>query len=140
MAWSHGPGAGFTTGQPWLRIGSDAASHNVAAEEADVNSVLAAYRRLIRARRESPALHGGTFRRLDVGEADVLAWVRESGADRAVVMVNFAGDPRTARLPAGEMPGRWRPLAGTHLDPPAPTDDRGELSLRGLEGIILVPA
>lgn len=139
MAWAPGPGAGFTTERPWLRIGDDAARHNVAAEWADPNSILAAYQRLLQARRESAPLHRGSFRRLKVGEPDILAWVRQAGDDRAIVVVSFAREAQTVQLPVAEIPGTWRPLAGTHVDPLALGAPGARLALRGLEGVILVP-
>ena len=46
MQWDGGPGAGFTTGKPWLRLADDHATRNVAAQATDATSVLALYRRL----------------------------------------------------------------------------------------------
>jgi alpha-glucosidase len=46
-----GAGHGFTTGEPWLPFGRDAATHAVDIELADPASVLSAYRRLIALRR-----------------------------------------------------------------------------------------
>ena len=62
MPWTAGPGAGFTTGQPWLRFGLDADTRNVAAQAADPSSVLSLYRRLIALRATSQALQVGTLR------------------------------------------------------------------------------
>ena len=62
MPWTAGPGAGFTTGRPWLRFGPDADTRNVAAQAADPSSVLSLYRRLIALRATSQALQVGTLR------------------------------------------------------------------------------
>jgi len=53
MPWDDMPGAGFTTGRPWLPIGEQV---SVAAEERDPASMLELYRRLIRLRRERAVL------------------------------------------------------------------------------------
>ncbi len=58
MPWAAGPGAGFTTGQPWLRFGLDADTRNVAAQAADPSSVLSLYRRLIALRAGEPRAPG----------------------------------------------------------------------------------
>jgi alpha-glucosidase len=133
MPWTGEPGAGFTTGRPWLRIGPDATHRNVAAEEADEKSVLAAYRRLLTARRSVAALRRGSYESLDAGAVDVFAWRRVAGRSRAIVAVNFAAEDRRIRLPAGEA---RRVVAGTHLDPPSPDAD-DVVSLRPFEGVIL---
>jgi alpha-glucosidase len=136
MAWTGGLGAGFTSGRPWLRIGEDAAYRNVEAQAADPSSVLACYRRLLRARRQTPALRSGALHRLTVDDPDVLGWVRGSGEDAAIVLVNFAAAERSVRWqPAGD--GSWHVLTGTSTEPSKPTGD-AEITLRGLEGVVLV--
>ena len=62
MPWTPEPGAGFTTGTPWLRFGPDVETRNVAAQGADPDSVLAAYRRILAVRRTLPALQVGALR------------------------------------------------------------------------------
>lgn len=47
-----GPGAGFTTGAPWLPVTEDAETLNVACQQTDANSTLTYYRRLIQLRHE----------------------------------------------------------------------------------------
>jgi alpha-glucosidase len=137
MAWTGGPGAGFTGGRPWIRIGEDAAHHNVADEEGDPRSVLACYRRLIRARRTRSALRAGTFRWLDVDQPDVLGWMRGDGLDAVLVFVNFSTDERLVSWAPPTGGSDWRPLVGTE---PAPAGRTGPSSLKlgGLEAVMLV--
>jgi alpha-glucosidase len=87
-----GPGAGFTTGEPWLPLNGEAEALNAEAEAADAGSTLTLARRLAVLRRETPALQLGSQRTVDLG-ADVLAWVREDGAERLLCAVNFAPEP-----------------------------------------------
>ncbi len=51
MQWDASPGAGFTTGTPWIAINPNHADINVAAQRDDPQSVLAHYRRLIALRK-----------------------------------------------------------------------------------------
>jgi hypothetical protein len=154
MPWTGEPGAGFTTGRPWIRIGPDAARRNVATQARDPDSVLACYRRLLAARRSLAALRTGSLRRLSTDDPDVLAWRRGDGPEAAVVIVNFATGDRRFRWagdrgddPEGAAPGGaahaapavWRTVVGTHARPSAP-DEMGEVALRGLEGVVLVRA
>src|SRR3954447_22202583 len=87
-----GPGAGFTTGEPWLPLVADAEAPNAESQAADARSTLALARRLAALRRETPALQVGSQRTVDL-RADVLAWVREDGAERLLCAVNFAPEP-----------------------------------------------
>jgi len=135
MPWTSGPGYGFTSGRPWLRFGDDADARNVATQDSDPRSVLATYRRLIELRRKSEAVRSGTLRVVETGTPDVLAWTREVPGERLVVVVNFADASRTTRA-AVDGAATYRPLAGSHLDPSAPTRD-GDLTLRPLEAVVL---
>ena len=138
MQWTGGPGAGFTTGRPWLRIGPDAATRNIAGQAADPDSVLATYRRLLTARRGSEALRIGSFRRVADPGSDLLAYHRRTDADEALVIVNFSTEPRVADWGGDEaLGGPWRSLVGSHRQPTEPGPD-SSVSLRALEGVVLV--
>src|SRR3954464_2677589 len=69
-----GPGAGFTSGEPWLPMSPDAESVNAAAQARDPRSVLALYRALLALRRAEPELQaGGRGRRAAAGGGDGAA-------------------------------------------------------------------
>ena len=138
MPWTTGLGAGFTTGQPWLRLGPDVATRNVALEGADPDSILALYRRLLRIRRDSAALNGGTLELLPSPEPDVIAYLRRAGADVALVVVNFGERP--VESPILGAAGGWTALVSTRLDLPPPFDDATPARLRPYEAAVFVPA
>jgi alpha-glucosidase len=105
IPWQPGSGHGWGTGDPWLPWPSDAASRNVESLREDPGSILHLYRRLLAARRRSPALRRGGFELLDAS-GDVLAFRRSlprEGDDARLVVVNF-GDAPAAFAP----PGRHR--------------------------------
>jgi len=138
LPWSDGPGAGFTTGRPWLRLGADRATRNVAAQRADPDSVLACYRRLLEARRELPSLRDGTIELIDVGDPTVLAYRRRGSGAEVLVIAAFDRVGASVRVPRPRAGGHWRPVVGTHLDLPAqlaPTDLR---DLRPYEALVMV--
>src|SRR5689334_14638530 len=84
-----GPGAGFTTGEPWLPLVAEAETLNAETQAADPRSALALARRLGALRRATPALQTGGQRMVEAGD-EVLAWVREDDGDRLLCVVNFA--------------------------------------------------
>ena len=112
MPWTTGPGAGFTTGRPWLRLGPDAASRNVAVQAGTPGSTLSLYRRLIALRASSPALQVGSLE-LDPADGDVVAYVREAAGQHLLVVLNLGRGP--AAWPLAGRPGgdRWRILLTT---------------------------
>ncbi|MBN2388460.1 MAG: alpha-glucosidase [Anaerolineales bacterium] len=110
MQWDDTPAAGFSSGTPWLPVHPNWATRNVAAQEADPESLLHFTRRLIALRRATPALHGGSFVPLH-GPAGVLAYLRRSEEQTILVALNFSR--RDVRFPPPE--GSWQvvfPVAG----------------------------
>jgi alpha-glucosidase len=93
----HGWGAasGSTGGGrgPWLPWPPVADVRNAEVERADPASILHLYRRLLAARRASPALRAGGCRLLATPD-EVVGYERDDGSgDRRAVLVNFGGDP-----------------------------------------------
>ncbi|AXJ95618.1 MULTISPECIES: alpha-amylase family glycosyl hydrolase [unclassified Sphingomonas] len=129
MPWNASAGAGFTTGDPWLPLGSDWPTRNVAAQAGDDASMLALHRRLLHLRRKHDTLAIGDFRLIE-SDGSVLAYERHHGDERIVVALNLGADPQPFALPEGEV------LASTLPDPHEPG------LLRGDEGVVIlvVPA
>jgi alpha-glucosidase len=137
MPWTAGAGAGFTIGQPWLRIGADAATRNVAAELADPDSVLATYQRLLAVRRDRDALRCGSYRRVALVGDDVFGFTRSTGTDEVLVIVNFSTFDRRADWSGDNAAsGAWRSIVGTHRRPNE-SREPGAIELRPLEGVVL---
>src|SRR3954470_9191647 len=129
MPWrppsAAGPGAGFTTGEPWLPFVAEAEALNAETQATDHGSTLALTRRLAALRRGTPALQVGTQRTVDVG-ADVLAWVREDDGERFLCAVNFAARP--AALTGPELGGVAAVVISTD-----PARAEGDVRVDGLE-------
>jgi alpha-glucosidase len=92
MQWDGSPGAGFSTGDPWLPVGSQAASVNVAAQRDDPASMFGLYRQLIWYRKGSAALRGD-YRSLPGTPGGCYAYLRTAGDERLLVALNFTGQP-----------------------------------------------
>jgi alpha-glucosidase len=134
MPWDSGPNAGFAGAgvEPWLPLGPDVAHQNVAAEDLDPRSMLTLYRRLTAVRRGSRALSVGSYRTLDAGVPDVLAYERSDGSNRCVIALNFSGVDVRARLPSME---HAEIVVSTLMDCDGPVD-LGALPLRPFEGLL----
>jgi alpha-glucosidase len=99
MPWDGGAGHGWEGAEPWLPWSPEPGTRNVAALREDEGSILHLYRRILAARRASPALHRGGWRALDgVSTPTVLAYERHDGDDRRTVLVNFTGEPAEVTL------------------------------------------
>ncbi len=118
IPWDASPGHGWAA-RPWLPWPPGPDLRNVASQRQDPGSVLHLHRRLLAARRASPALRLGDLEVLDAPEG-VLAWSRVHAADRRTVAVNFTGAPRPVPLDgdgwvvevASDGAGEGRPWSG----------------------------
>jgi alpha-glucosidase len=133
MQWDGSPGAGFTTGGPWLPIAGDHDEHNVEAERRDPRSMLSLHRALLALRRGEPALERGRFEPVPA-EGEVLAYLRRAGegSDAFLVALNLGREPQALHRPG---------TAGT-VELSTLLDRSGErvgdtLELRGDEGVIV---
>jgi glycosidase len=98
MPWAQtAPHAGFTTGTPWRPLQRDSMRANVEAQREDSTSLLALYRRLIRARATSGALAEGRLQPLSTDDAAVVAFARVHRREQVLVLVNLG--PRAVALP-----------------------------------------
>ncbi|TWF81154.1 alpha-glucosidase [Pseudonocardia hierapolitana] len=144
MPWAPpstaGPGAGFTTGEPWLPVGAAAERLNVASELRDPNSMLALYRTLLTLRRERPSLHAGSQAFLDAPQ-DVLAYLRAEGRERSLVILNFAATTR--RLDVAPLLGDGSSATPLLLASTSDAAGRGRpcptIALGAFSGVVLDP-
>jgi alpha-glucosidase len=133
MQWDATHNAGFSapTAQPWLPIAPDAGLVNVATQTADPDSLLNLTRRLIRLRREQPALDVGAFEPFGPTTDGTCAFRRVSPEQRLTVVLNLTDSER--RIP-GAGPGQV--LIGTHRDRDGRTTP-AEVELRPNEALIV---
>jgi oligo-1,6-glucosidase len=99
VQWDASPGAGFTTGTPWLAINPDHTTVNAAAQVGDPDSVLAHYRRLIALRHEDPVVTDGDFELLLPDHPTIWAFLRRTADAELLVAANFSADIVDAALP-----------------------------------------
>ncbi|MBP7354934.1 MAG: alpha-glucosidase C-terminal domain-containing protein [Longilinea sp.] len=137
MQWDETPQAGFTTGTPWLPVHPDYIFRSVTSQKADPESLWHFYRRLIQLRRSSPALRGGMFQWLTFQPRKLLAYLRQTAAETALVALNFSPVKLSLTL-SKELVGRnWRMGLSTHHGTvPLITD--GWLPLEPYEALILI--
>jgi alpha-glucosidase len=133
MPWDGGPNGGFTAGRPWLRLGADAGTRNVAAQERDPASLLALYRALLSLRRAEPALSVGRYAYVQHRQG-VLMYERGAASRRLLVCLNLSSAAASVPLTA---PGRV--ILSTSLAR-KDEDVANVLELAANEGVIISPA
>jgi alpha-glucosidase len=100
MQWNNDTNAGFGGARkPWLPIGANYRTANVAVESREPNSLLNYYKRLIKLRKENDQLREGDFVLTDEKNIAVLSYMRMTRDGQAVVVaMNFAGTPQMMGL------------------------------------------
>jgi maltose alpha-D-glucosyltransferase / alpha-amylase len=139
MPWNDGPQAGFSEHPaPYLppvdHPQGGWRTVNVAAQEADPDSLLHWVRRLVRTRRSLRAIGAGRFALLDTGDDRLCVFAHDAGRGSHVVAVhNLAAETVTLDLRVARA-GHWRRvLAGGSVGPDeasAAGDDGTRLPVR----------
>ena len=113
MQWNGRANAGFTTGQPWLRVNRDHVDRNVETQALDPRSLLGHYRQLIWLRKATPALLHGSLALLQDHPKEALSFLRETPEQTIWVILNFCNRP-IRLVPDKPLPARrWRVLYST---------------------------
>ena len=128
MRWdATEPAAGFSAHAPWEALSADdPATTNVEAEAADPGSLWSTYRDLIAFRAGHPAISGGSYVPVESDAAAVVAAVRSSPTETALVIANVSDAPAAPRLTLAT-----GPLCGT---------PQATIVLGGDEGAATAPA
>jgi alpha-glucosidase len=96
MPWTPNEGHGWPS-TPWLPFSENASASSVQSQYDDANSTLQFAHRLLKLRKETPALQQGALENLHL-EGDVLVFDRVDKTRRVRVMINFAKVPSTVAL------------------------------------------
>jgi glycosidase len=100
MSWTADAtsGGGFTSGtKPFRPAAANVSTHNVAAESADVGSLLSFYKAMLALRNGIPALSKGDYRSLWISD-QAFAYLRQVDGEQALVLINYATTPTVAPL------------------------------------------
>ena len=89
MSWTAEPGkAGFTGGKPFRPLSKNAATHNVAAERQDPNSILTFYKAMLRLRNTLPSIARGSYE-APLAAGQIMGYQRKLGKEHTLVLINY---------------------------------------------------
>ncbi len=114
--WDNTINAGFTTGTPWLKVHPNYVMLNAAAQEADANSVLNYFRKMVQLRKKELALVYGKYTLLDAQNESVYAYTRELNGRKLLILLNFKPIAAKADL-AGIDLSKAKVLIGNYATP-----------------------
>ncbi|PLR82917.1 glucohydrolase [Bacillus canaveralius] len=97
--WDDSEHAGFTTGEPWLKINPN--YHEINAKQAveDQNSVYHYYRKLIKLRKQHPIIVYGDYQLILPEDKQIFAYTRSLENEKLLVVTNFSGESVPFSLP-----------------------------------------
>lgn len=99
MQWDDSENAGFTKGNPWLKVNPSYKTINAKAEEKDPNSVLNFYKRLLKLRKSSDTIICGDYELLLPDDENIFAYIRTYEGERILVLCNFSKDKLAFDIP-----------------------------------------
>jgi len=99
MQWDSGKNAGFTTGNPWIKLHEQYKTVNVKHSEAQTNSLLKKYKELINLRNKEKTLQYGIYKKLR-NKKDLISYTRTYRGESLTVLINF-GESTSIRIPKG---------------------------------------
>ncbi|NBJ67894.1 MULTISPECIES: alpha-glucosidase [Clostridia] len=99
MQWNGNPHAGFTTGEPWLKVNPNYTNINVEAALADPESIFYYYQQLISLRKQEPTIVHGKFELLLEDSEEIFAYTRNYQDDTLLIVCNFTAQQQTCELP-----------------------------------------
>lgn len=133
MQWDGGIRAGFSENEPWIGIPENHAYINVAAEEADADSILHYYRKLVSLRKQYAVIREGSIRFLYREHPEIFAY-RRSVKDQELLVINHLTGKELV-LPEPLSTAGYERLLGNY-----PQDSPGETldTLRPYESLVLL--
>ena len=94
MQWNDSAQAGFTSGEPWLKVNPNYTEINVESALEDKDSVFYYYQQLIELREEYPIFVYGKYQLILEEDQEIYAYTRTLDGEQLLVILNFfAGKP-----------------------------------------------
>lgn len=92
MQWDDSENAGFTSGQPWIKVNPNYKEINVKSQLKDENSIFNYYKKLIKIRKSNPVVVHGKYELVLEENKEIFAYTRTLENEMLLVMCNFTGN------------------------------------------------
>ncbi|HEX7974818.1 MAG TPA: alpha-glucosidase, partial [Anaerolineales bacterium] len=112
VQWDGSPQAGFTHGQPWIKVNPNYPQINVQQALADPDSIFYYYQKLLQLRKENPVIVYGTYDLILPDHEQIYAFSRILEDDRLLVILNFSAGTPVFELPTDLPAGMPAGLSG----------------------------
>ncbi len=99
MQWDDTPNAGFTTAEPWFHVNENYKKINVAAQNADKNSLLNYYRLAIGLRKKLSCVRRGVYQEYHKRAKWLYMYSMQDDRQKILVICSFSPKPQKLRIP-----------------------------------------
>ena len=99
--WNNSKNAGFTIGEPWLKVNENYKQINAASQVGNEDSVFSFYKELIKLRKSEEfkdAVVYGTFRAALENYDNLFAFYREGSSKKLMLLANYQKEEQTIEL------------------------------------------
>jgi alpha-glucosidase len=93
MQWSTEENAGFSTGNPWLKVNPNFKDINVVSQQNDEHSVLNFYKKMIDLKKANEVFTYGTYELLLKDDPQIFAYTRTLNEEKIIVITNLSTQP-----------------------------------------------
>ena len=100
MQWDGSEKAGFTDGEPWIKINPNCKEINAASQLDDPDSIFHYYQKLIALRKEKDIIVYGEFEPLCREDDQIFAYTRKLDEERLLTVCNFSEQSAEFEVPA----------------------------------------
>lgn len=131
MQWDATEHAGFTTGNPWIKVNSNYMEINVVQAMKDPDSIYHYYKKLIQLRKKFKVIVYGEYKLLLPLHEEIYAYTRTLDNEVLLVILNFFGKEPIFEMPEGLDPQGMELLIANYE--PRKGEDLARLKLRPFE-------
>jgi len=99
IQWDDSENAGFTTGEPWIKVNPNYKEINAKQAVADPNSVYNYYKQLIKLRKNHEIIVYGEYELILEDHPQIYAYTRSYNGEKLLVVTNFSDQEVAFTLP-----------------------------------------
>jgi len=89
IQWDDSENAGFTTGEPWIKVNTNYKDINAKSQLNDEKSIFNYYKKLIKIRKSNPVVVHGEYKLILEKDKEIFAYTRTLENEKILVICNF---------------------------------------------------
>jgi oligo-1,6-glucosidase len=113
VQWNSGENAGFTEGEPWIKLNPNYPGINIEDDLKRNDSIGRFYREVIALRKRNKVLTYGKYFPVDRANRRAISYIRDDGKKRMLIVINLTGKKSKADF-SGIKANKSKILIGTH--------------------------